>query len=90
MQELKSQWLRLQILEELIFMPGVNIGHGAIIGTCAVVTKDVPPYAIVGGNSAQVIRNRFDDETREFDRETIRIMPKLLKQVYKVVIVKEK
>lgn len=46
-----------------VIMPGVNIGHGAIIGTCAVVTKDVPPYAIVGGNPAQVIRYRFDDET---------------------------
>ncbi|MFN3228408.1 MAG: CatB-related O-acetyltransferase [Asticcacaulis sp.] len=44
-----------------IIMPGVHIGHGAIIGTGAVVTKDVPPYAIVGGNPAQVLKLRFDE-----------------------------
>lgn len=44
-------------------MPGVTIGDGAIIGTKSVVTKDVAPYEIVGGNPAQVIRKRFDDET---------------------------
>lgn len=44
------------------FMPGVQVGHGAIIATNSVVTKDVPPYAIVGGNPAQLIRYRFADE----------------------------
>lgn len=44
-------------------MPGVTIGDGAIIASCSVVTKDVPPYAVVGGNPAQVIRRRFDDAT---------------------------
>lgn len=43
-------------------MAGVTIGDGAIIATHAVVTKDVPPYTIVGGNPAQVIKKRFTDE----------------------------
>lgn len=47
-------------------MPGVTIGDGAIIGTRAVVTKDVAPYEIVGGNPAQVVRKRFDEETIDF------------------------
>ncbi|WP_347840429.1 CatB-related O-acetyltransferase [uncultured Draconibacterium sp.] len=40
-------------------MPGVKIGHGAIIASKAVVTKDVEPYSIVGGNPAKLIRKRF-------------------------------
>ncbi len=44
-------------------MPGVRIGDGAIVATGSVVTKDVPPYAIVGGNPAVLIRHRFDEAT---------------------------
>jgi len=46
---------------EAIIMPGVTIGDGAVIGTRALVTRNVEPYAIVGGNPAKVIRKRFDD-----------------------------
>lgn len=44
-------------------MQGITIGHGAIIGTHSLVTKDVAPYSIMGGNPAKLLRKRFDDET---------------------------
>lgn len=47
---------------EAIIMAGVNIGDGAIIATRATVTKDVPPYAIVGGAPARIIKKRFSDD----------------------------
>ena len=50
---------------DALIMPGVKIGHGAIIAARAVITKDVPPYAIVGGNPAQILRFRFDETTIE-------------------------
>jgi chloramphenicol O-acetyltransferase type B len=47
---------------EAMIAAGVTIGHGAVIGSRALVTKDVAPYAIVGGNPAKEIRKRFSDE----------------------------
>jgi len=46
-----------------MILPGVRIGNGAIIASGSVVTKDVPAYAVVGGNPARVIRSRFDPAT---------------------------
>jgi acetyltransferase-like isoleucine patch superfamily enzyme len=50
---------------DAIILSGVTVGDGAVIGAGAVVGKAVPPYAIVLGNPAQVVRRRFDDATIE-------------------------
>jgi virginiamycin A acetyltransferase len=47
---------------DVLVMPGVKIGDGAIIAARAVVTRDVPPYAVIGGNPAKVVKQRFSDE----------------------------
>lgn len=47
---------------EVVIMPGVYVGDGAIIAAKSVVVSDVPPYAIFGGNPAKCIRQRFNDE----------------------------
>lgn len=46
----------------VMIMDGVSIGHGAVVAAGAVVTKDVPAYAIVGGNPAQLLKYRFTAE----------------------------
>jgi acetyltransferase-like isoleucine patch superfamily enzyme len=46
------------IIDDVIILPGVTIGSYAVIGSGSVVTKDVPDYAVVGGNPAQVIKER--------------------------------
>jgi len=50
---------------EAVIFAGVTVGDGAIIGTRAVVTKDVPPYTIVGGIPAKVIRKRYSPDIIE-------------------------
>lgn len=50
---------------ESIIMPGVKIGDGAIIAAYSVVTKDVEPYSVIGGNPARFIKKRFNDELIE-------------------------
>lgn len=47
----------------VIILPGVNISDGAILAAGAVITKNVEPYAVVGGVPARIIKKRFDDET---------------------------
>lgn len=43
-------------------MPGVKIGDGSIVDAYSVVTKDVPPYSVIGGNPARLIKRRFEDD----------------------------
>lgn len=52
-------WIGMRVM----IMPGVTIGEGAVIAANAVVTKDVAPYTVVGGNPAKVLKKRFDDDT---------------------------
>lgn len=48
-----------------IIMPGVEIGEGAVIGAGSVVTKNIPPYAIVAGNPAKIVKMRFETSVVE-------------------------
>ena len=49
----------------VIILPGVQIGEGCIIGAGAVVAKDIPPYSVVVGNPAKIIKNRKNDSTAQ-------------------------
>lgn len=49
--------------KDVLILSGVAIGDGAVLAARSVITKDVPPYAIVGGNPARVIKYRFDEAT---------------------------
>lgn len=48
---------------QAMILSGVTVGHGAVVAARAVVGRDVPPYAVVGGSPARVIRHRFDEAT---------------------------
>lgn len=50
---------------EAMIMPGIKVGDGAVIGSRALVAKNVEPYTIVGGNPAKVIKQRFSDDEIE-------------------------
>ncbi len=52
--------------QNVTVMPGVHIGDGSIIAANSVVTKDVPPYHIAGGNPCKIIKKRFDDELIDY------------------------
>ncbi|TLF45515.1 CatB-related O-acetyltransferase [Halomonas urmiana] len=55
--------------DSVIILPGVKVGNGAVIGAGSVVTKSVPPYAIVVGNPAKVIKYRFSPEIIELIKD---------------------
>ena len=52
----------LRAMAAALVLPGVSIGHGAVVAAASVVAADVPPYTIVAGNPARVVRCRFDDD----------------------------
>ena len=55
-----------------IILKGVTVGEGAIIAAGAVVTKDVPPYSIYGGNPASFIKFRFTEEEVKLHKEKLK------------------
>ena len=46
-----------------MILSGLTVGHGPVVAAHAVVTRDVPPYAVVAGNPARIVRRRFDEAT---------------------------
>lgn len=61
-------WIGLRV----VILPGVTISRGAVLGACAVVTKDVAPYSVVGGVPAKIIRSRLNSSSpREEKRQRV-------------------
>lgn len=80
------------IAAKCIIKAGVTIGDGVVVGMGSVVTKDIPPYEIWGGNPARLIRKRFDDDTVtrlleiewwKFDDEMLQEYAKYFNDVHK-------
>ena len=70
--------------QNAVILPGVHIGDGCIIGANSVVGSDIPPYSVVVGNPAKVVRKRFDDETIEL-LEKLEWWNKSEKQIQKLI-----
>lgn len=70
--------------QNAVILPGVHIGDGCIIGANSVVGSDIPPYSVVVGNPAKVIRKRFDDEMIEL-LEKLEWWNKSEKQIQKLI-----
>lgn len=70
--------------QNVTFLPGVRVGDGSIIGANAVVTSDIPPYSVVVGNPAKVIRKRFDEELIEL-LEKLEWWNKTPNQIQKII-----
>lgn len=66
------------------FLPGVHVGDGCIIGANSVVASNIPPYSVVVGNPARVIRKRFDDEMIEL-LERLEWWNKTINQIQKLI-----
>ncbi len=83
---------------DAVLLADCEIGHGAIVGAFSVVAKDIPPYAIVVGNPAQIIRYRYGPSTVadllalrwwEWDEDTIRERADDLRDVYTLLAVSD-
>ena len=70
--------------QNVTFLPGVHVGDGCIIGANAVVASDIPPYSVVVGNPAKVIRRRFDEEMIEL-LEKLQWWNKSISQIQKLI-----
>ncbi len=80
--------------ESVTLLSGVKIGDGVIVGARAVIAKDIPPYAVVVGNPARIIRYRFDEDTIQkllkirwwnFPEDRIRELMPLMKDIKKFI-----
>lgn len=50
---------------ESLVLPGIRVGHGAVVAAASAVASDVPPYTVVAGNPARIVRRRFDEDDVE-------------------------